>query len=50
MELVSRGNALVLLFHKFCTITLLLLSKWRKKRVKPGGCAHGQTKPPDLSL
>ena len=39
-----------LLFHKFCKITLLLLSKWRKKRVKPGGCAHGQTKSPDLSL
>ena len=43
-------NSLVLLFHKFCKITLLLLSKERKKRVKPGGCAHGQTKLNDLSL
>ena len=27
----------MLLFHKFCKITLLLLSTWRKKRVKPEG-------------
>ena len=27
----------MLLFHRFCQINLLLLSKWRKKQVKPWG-------------
>ena len=50
MGIVSRGMLWCYCFTMFLKITLLSLSKWRKKRVKPGGCAHGQTKSPDHSL
>ena len=50
MGLVSRALLWCYCFTNFVKSLYCYCQNGGKKRVKPGGCAHGQTKSPDLSL